>query len=200
MSKHNTPAVEIEKHIFHQELEDGIQAGMEHKAESAPQQREDTIHNTKKLLSSYRRIAYAVQVSESDLNTHMELEHGMSISTLQLNAELAGIDLSGTRLEGYTKSVLRSKNMLQIIRHALDTVHMDPEHGDQYYEVLFLTYFSPKKPKCREEILDALERSGYAISLVTYHRWLNAAIRAFDKTLWGYTARDCMNIIRDFLP
>ena len=48
MSKHNTPAVEIEKHIFHQELEDGIQAGMEHKAESAPQQREDTIHNTKK--------------------------------------------------------------------------------------------------------------------------------------------------------
>ena len=33
-----------------------------------------------------------------------------------------------------------------------------------------------------------------------YHSYLNMAIRAIDRILWGYTARDCMEIIKQFLP
>ena len=38
------------------------------------------------------------------------MEHGTRLSTLEVNAELAGIDLSNTKLENHTKSVIRSKD------------------------------------------------------------------------------------------
>ena len=61
---------------------------------------EDRLHNTKFLLKQYRRIAYSVQVSENELNLRMEMEHGTKLSTFEANAELAGVDLTGTKLEG----------------------------------------------------------------------------------------------------
>jgi hypothetical protein len=38
------------------------------------------------------------------------------------------------------------------------------------------------------------------MSAVTYHAHLSSAIQAMDRILWGYTTRDCMEIIRQFLP
>lgn len=43
--------------------------------------------------------------------------------------------------------------MLQIIDNALNTVRMDPDHGELMYQVLYFTYFSKKKPANREVIL-----------------------------------------------
>ena len=100
----------------------------------------------------------------------------------------------------YARTVIRSKNMLQIIDNALNTVRMDPDHGELMYQVLYLTYFSKKKPANREVILAELDRQGFPMSMVTYHSYLNMAIRAIDRILWGYTARDCMEIIKQFLP
>ena len=90
--------------------------------------------------------------------------------------------------------------MLQIIDNALNTVRMDPDHGELMYQVLYLTYFSKKKPANREVILAELDRQEFPMSMVTYHSYLNMAIRAIDRILWGYTARDCMEIIKQFLP
>ena len=139
-------------------------------------------------------------ISEADMNVRMEMEHGTRLSTLEVNAELAGVDLSGSKLEGYARTVIRSKNMLQIIDNALNTVRMDPNRGELMYQVLYLTYFSKKKPANREVILAELDRQGFPMSMVTYHSYLNMAIRAIDRILWGYTARDCMEIIKQFLP
>lgn len=90
--------------------------------------------------------------------------------------------------------------MLQIIDHALETVRNDPDHGEIMYQILYLTYFSPKKPSNREAILQELDRLGFPMSMGTYHNYLNMSIRAIDRILWGYTARDCMEIIKQFLP
>lgn len=160
---------------------------------------EDRLHNTKFLLKQYRRIAYSVQVSENELNLRMEMEHGTKLSTFEANAELAGVDLTGTKLEGYTKSVIRSRKMLQIIQSALNTVRSDPDHGDLMYQVLYFTYFSPVKPRNREVILAELDKLSYPMSMVTYHSYLNMAVKAIDHILWGYTARDCKEIIEAFL-
>jgi hypothetical protein len=122
------------------------------------------------------------------------------LSTLEVNAELAGMDLSNTRLERYTRSIVRSRNMLRVIQSALDTVRMDPDDGERMYQILYLTYFTPVKPKNREAILDELEKLGFPMSAVTYHAHLSSAIQAMDRILWGYTTRDCMEIIRQFLP
>lgn len=201
MTSDSTPAFAIEKEVLKTEIESGLQSGVD-KLEDKTAKRKpvEKYHNTRHLLKQYRRVAYAIQISETDMNIRMEMEHGTKLSTLELNAELAGVDLSGSKLEGYARTVIRSKNMLQIIDNALDTVRMDPDHGELMYQVLYLTYFSRKKLANREAILSELDRLGYQMSMVTYHNYLNMAIKAIDRILWGYTARDCMEIIKQFLP
>lgn len=147
MTSDSTPAFEIEKEALKTEIETGIQAGVDHlEAKTTKRKDADKYHNTRHLLKQYRKVAYAIQISEADMNVRMEMEHGTRLSTLEVNAELAGVDLSGSKLEGYARTVIRSKNMLQIIDNALNTVRMDPDHGELMYQVLFLTYFSRKKP------------------------------------------------------
>ena len=139
MTSDSTPAFEIEKEALKTEIETGIQAGVDHlEAKTAKRKDADKYHNTRHLLKQYRKVAYAIQISEADMNVRMEMEHGTRLSTLEVNAELAGVDLSGSKLEGYARTVIRSKNMLQIIDNALNTVRMDPDHGE-----LCLLYTSP---------------------------------------------------------
>ena len=195
------PALEIEKEVKREEISTGLHAGVEKlEGKAAPRQPIDNTHNTKYLLKQYRRVAYAVEISESELNLRMEMEHGTRLSTLKVNAELAGVDLSNTKLESYAQSVIRSKSMLEIIQTALDTVRKDPDRGELMYQVLYETYFTPAKPKRREDIIDKLDRVGFPMSIASYHNYLRTAIHAIDRILWGYTARDCIEIIKQFLP
>lgn len=201
MTSDSTPVFALEKEALKTEIETGLQVGVDH-LEDKPMKRKpvEKYHNTRYLLKQYRKVAYAIQISESDMNVRMEMEHGTRLSTLEVNAELAGVDLSGSNLEGYARTVIRSKNMLQIIKNALNTVRLDPDHGELMYQILYLTYFSERKLANREAILAELERIGFQMSMVTYHSYLNMAIKAIDRILWGYTARDCMEIIKQFLP
>ena len=201
MTSDSTPAFALEKEALKAEIETGLQAGVDH-LEDKPMKHKpvEKYHNTKHLLKQYRRVAYAIQISETDMNVRMEMEHGTRLSTLEVNAELAGVDLSGSKLEGYARTVIRSKNMLQIIDNALEAVRMDPDQGEVMYQTLFVTYFSPKKLPNREAMLVELDRLGYPMSMRSYHNYLNMAIHAIDRILWGYTARDCMELIKQFLP
>lgn len=198
----SNPSFEFDQDLAKEEIDDSLHTGVERlSGKQVPEQSsDDHFHNTKYLLKQFRRVRYAVKVSESDLNLRMEIEHGTEMSALEVNAELAGMDLSNTRLERYTRSIVRSRNMLRIIQNALETVRMDPDDGERMYQILYLTYFSPAKPRNREVILDELEKAEFPMSAVTYHVHLSAAIQAMDRILWGYTTRDCMEIIRQFLP
>lgn len=199
--KSTKPAFEVEKEVLRDEIHEGIKVGVDKLAGvDSTMRRPDSFHNTKYLLKQYRRIAYAVQMSETELNLRMEMSHGLMLSTMEVNAELAGIDLSNTKLESYTQSVIRSKNMLAIIHSALDCVKDDPDRGELYYHVLYQTYFTPKKPKNTVHIIQELERLDYPMSVASYYNYLNAAIKVIDRILWGYTARDCIDIIQQFLP
>lgn len=128
MTSDSTPAFEIEKEALKTEIETGIQAGVDHlEAKTTKRKDADKYHNTRHLLKQYRKVAYAIQISEADMNVRMEMEHGTRLSTLEVNAELAGVDLSGSKLEGYARTVIRSKNMLQIIDNALIWVFDETE-------------------------------------------------------------------------
>jgi len=196
------PAFELEKAIICEEVQAGLETGVDKLKNhvEGKSEKPDHFHNTKHLLQQYRRVAYAVKMSEADLNVRIEMEHGTRLSTFELNAELAGIDLSNTKLENYARTVVRSKQMMEIINNALEYVKEDPDRGDLLHAVLEQTYFTPRKPRNREEILYALSRLGFDMSLASYHIYLKQAIRAIDRILWGYTARDCMEIIKQFLP
>ena len=196
------PAFELEKAIICEEVQAGLETGVDQLKNhgEGKSEKPDHFHNTKHLLQQYRRVAYAVKMSEADLNVRIEMEHGTRLSTFELNAELAGIDLSNTKLENYARTVVRSKQMMEIINNALEYVKEDPDRGDLLHAVLEQTYFTPRKPRNREEILYALSRQGFDMSLASYHIYLKQAIRAIDRILWGYTARDCIEIIKQFLP
>ncbi len=200
MNRGTIPAFELEKGAIQTDVENGLMDGVSRLHGKEPEKREDHFHNTRELLRQYRRVSFATKVSEEDLNLRMEIEHSTQLSPFELNAELAGIDLSGTKLESYTRSVVRSRKMLTIIRNALETVRQDPDHGDLLYHLLELTYFSERPFKNREAILDELDRLGYPMSVASYTNYLRKGIRAIDHILWGYTTLDCMEIIRNFLP
>lgn len=196
------PAYSLEKELVRSEIESGVKAGVD-KLSGNVENRDDkakNFHNTRYLLKQYRRVEYSVRVSESELNLRMEMKHGMRLSTLEVNADLAGVDLTGTKLESHARSVIRSKNMLEIINTALDAVREDPDRGELLYLVLYHTYFSKQKPRNREQILRELEAKGFPMSVSSYHNYLNAAVKAIDRILWGYTARDCIELIKQFLP
>ena len=90
--------------------------------------------------------------------------------------------------------------MLEVIDRALQAVRADPDHGEVMYFVLYYTYFSPRKLPNREAILVKLDCEGYQMSMVTYHTYLQMAIRAMDGILWGYTAVESMKIVDQFFP
>ena len=138
MTSDSTPVFALEKEALKTEIETGLQVGVDH-LEDKPMKRKpvEKYHNTRHLLKQYRKVAYAIQISESDMNVRMEMEHGTRLSTLEVNAELAGVDLSGSKLEGYARTVIRSKNMLQIIKNALNTVRLDPDHWELMYQILY---------------------------------------------------------------
>ena len=195
------PALAIEKEVKRDEISTGLNVGVEKlEGKMTARQPVDNTHNTKYLLKQYRRVVYSVQMSESELNMRMEMKHGMRLSTLEVNSELAGVDLSGTKLESHARSVIRSKNMLEIIDAALNAVRDDPDRGELLYFVLYYTYFTKQKPRNREQIILELDRKGFPMSVASYHNYLNAGIKAIDRILWGYTARDCIDLIKQFLP
>lgn len=108
MTSESTPAFALEKEALKTEIETGLQAGVDH-LENKPAKRKpvEKYHNTRHLLQQYRKVAYAIQISETDMNVRMEMEHGTRLSTLEVNAELAGVDLTGSKLEGYYTSLPR---------------------------------------------------------------------------------------------
>lgn len=153
------PAYALEKEIVCDEIDECIRTGLGILS-GRDQKQIDNFHNTKYLLKQYRKVVYAIHVSEADLNARMEMEHGITLSAMEVNAELAGIDLSGTKLENYARSVIRSKNMLRIINTCLDAVRQDPDDGELHYQVLYVTYFSDRKPVNRDALLIELDRRG----------------------------------------
>ena len=161
---------------------------------------EDRFHDTKKLLNQYRRIQYAVETSVEEINARMEIDHGTQIFVDQINAELAGIDLTGTKLEKYAQCVIRSKNMLCVLNSAMERLKRYPNRGELYYHVLYQTYFTKVKPRNRDCVILELEKLGYPMSASSYYNYLSAAIRSLDSILWGYTARESMDIIDQLIP
>lgn len=86
MTSDSTPAFEIEKEALKTEIETSIQAGVDHlEAKTAKRKDADKYHNTRHLLKQYRKVAYAIQISEADMNVRMEMEHGTRLSTLEVN-------------------------------------------------------------------------------------------------------------------
>ena len=72
--------------------------------------------------------------------------------------------------------------------------------GEQYYWILYYTFLSPQKPNSTNEILEKLRSHISNISYRTYYRKRHKAIESLSTILWGYTAKETIEILNEFFP
>ena len=155
-------------------------------------------HSTKKLLYNYRDVVWHLEVASRNLQLEVRAEYGHALDDCLTTMEKAGIDLSGTKLEGYARALERSRKMLQIIDSALSVMRQRNKRGELYYWVLYYTFLSPQEFESINDILIALEAKGYNFGMRTYYTRREEAVRALSSLLWGFTSKECQALLRDF--
>ncbi len=69
-----------------------------------------------------------------------------------------------------------------------------------YYWILYYSYLSPQQYPCADEIVEQLRPHIRNISYRSYYRHRRDAIDALSSILWGYTARESLEILQKTLP
>lgn len=153
-------------------------------------------HDTLVLLKKYRDVSWSVDISSKSLHDEIYAECGCSPDVL-----LDGLNISssGPRLEGYARSLARSKKMLQILTYAIDVMRSHHKNGELYYWVLYYTYLSPQAESL-PNVLNLLTEKYSMMSTRTYYLRRAEAIEVLSSLLWGYTSSDCEDILDLLLP
>ncbi|MBR6643628.1 MAG: hypothetical protein IKL28_08220, partial [Lachnospiraceae bacterium] len=105
-----------------------------------------------------------------------------------------------SKLENYAKSIERSNKMLTLLNSAVEVLRNKHKHGEQYYWILYYSYLSPQQLQNTEEIIESLRPHIVNISYRTYYRKRPAAVQALSSILWGYTSKDCLEMLNRFFP
>lgn len=157
-------------------------------------------HDTYKFLRRYRDATYSLKVVVHQMETQFLLKYGTSVDEFLDSIYAAGADLSGDDIEERAKSIERSNRMLKMLDSAVDLLRTNHKHGEQYYWILYYTFLSPQKPNGTNEILEKLRPHISNISYRTYYRKRHKAIESLSTILWGYTAKETLNILNTFFP
>lgn len=159
-------------------------------------------HNTRKLLQSYRAAMVCISQSMDELADECLEELGNKFESLEEFAKSADFDLSNVRIESRIRSMQRNRKMLALINRAVDSLRKYGENGEEYYLLLWYKYLCPNREKCRSdvEIVYKLNDKGLAITKSTFYRKLILATQSLGDILWGYTAREVVEITDSLLP
>ncbi|MCL2047434.1 MAG: hypothetical protein FWG87_01790 [Defluviitaleaceae bacterium] len=166
---------------------------------NAQQNRPDCYHDTERLLKTYRDVRWNLKLSMEQHRLDFEAEYGMSITDYLDDIYAAGADFGGTRLEHHANSMKRTAEMLKLIDTAVHLIRENNSEGEVFYWILFYTYFSPMKLNSAEEIVERVQMHSPHITKDVYYRQRKRAIDVFSSVLWGFTARDDMEILDVFV-
>lgn len=157
-------------------------------------------HDTYKFLRRYRDATYSLKVVVHQMETQFRLKYGTSVDEFLDSIYAAGADLSGDDIEERAKSIERSNRMLKILDASVDLLRTNHKHGEQYYWILYYTFLSPHELKGTIEIIESLKLHISNISYRTYYRKRHAAIEALSTILWGFTAKESIELLNKFFP
>ena len=173
---------------------------MSKKIENTPSVEENPLfHDTWKLLKNYRDAVWNLELAVQHVKNTFEIEYGSSIEEFLESIYLAGADIGGSKLENYAKSIERSNKMLNLLNSAVDILRSKHKHGEQYYWILYYSYLSPQQLQ-NTEIIESLMPHIANISKRTYYRKRPEAVQALSSILWGYTSKDCLEMLNKFFP
>ena len=157
-------------------------------------------HDTYKFLRRYRDATYSLKVVVHQMEKQFRLKYGTSVDEFLDSIYAAGANLSGDDIEERAKSIERSNRMLKMLDSSVDLLRTNHKHGEQYYWILYYTFLSPQELKGTNEIIESLKPHISNISYRTYYRKRHAAIEALSTILWGYTAKETLDILGKFFP
>ena len=171
------------------------------KSSNTPSVEENPLfHDTWKLLKNYRDAVWNLELAVQQVKNSFEIEYGNSIEEFLDSIYLAGADIGGTKLENYAKSIERSSKMLNLLNSAVEILRSKHKHGEQYYWILYYSYLSPQQLQNTDEIIESLTPHIVNISKRTYYRKRPEAVEALSSILWGYTSKDCLEMLNKLLP
>lgn len=157
-------------------------------------------HDTYQFLRRYRDATYSLKVVVHQLENQFQMEYGSSIDDFLDSIYAAGVELGGGDIEERAKSIERSNKMLKLLESSVDLLRTNHKYGEQYYWILYYAFLSPQELKNTEEILKKLEPHIDNISYRTYFRKRRAAIEALRSVLWGFTAKETLDLLNKFFP
>lgn len=157
-------------------------------------------HDTYKFLRRYRDATYSLKVVVHQMKKQFRLKYGTSVDEFLDSIYTAGANLSGDDIEERAKSIERSNRMLKMLDSSVDLLRTNHKHGEQYYWILYYTFLSPQELKGTNEIIEKLRPHISNISYRTYYRKRHAAIEALSTILWGFTAKETIEILNEFFP
>ena len=157
-------------------------------------------HNTWKLLQTYRDAVWNLELAIQQVRVGFESEFGESIEDFIESLYLAGADFSGTQIERHARSIERSRKMLRILDSAVELLRNKHKNGESFYWILYYSFLSPQELECVEDVLERLKPHIHNISYRTYYRRRQEAIEALSTVLWGYTSKECIDILERFFP
>ena len=156
-------------------------------------------HNTELLLKKYRDVVWSIEVATIQAQMNFESEMNCKLEEFLEMSYDAGADLSGTDIEGQMRTLERNKKMLRIIETAVQLLRRRQKDGEMYYWIIYYTYLSEKPCRAIDEIIDLVGEKTEIISWKTYYQKRKKAIETLSGILWGYTAKDCLPVISNFL-
>ena len=129
-----------------------------------------------------------------------QIEYGSTVDEFLESIYCAGADIGGSEIEQHAKSIERSRNMLKLLDSSVELLREKHKYGEEYYWLLYYTFLSPHKLLNVDEIIEKLEPHIRDISIRTYYRRRRQAIEALSSVLWGYTAKDSLDVLEHFFP
>jgi len=157
-------------------------------------------HDTWKLLQKYRDVVWSMELSVQQVKISFEKEFGQTIDDFLDSIYSAGADLSGTEIEQHARCIQRSNQMIRLVDGALDILRNKHQNGEELYWILYYTFIIPQKLQNTQKIIEKLHTHNQEISYRTYFRKRKEAIAALSSILWGYSARDTLNILSHYFP
>ena len=174
--------------------------GIRKKQEYLNPEEDPRFHDTYKFLRRYRDATYSLKVVVHQMETQFRMKYGTSVDEFLDSIYSAGAELSGDDIEERAKSIERSNRMLKMLDSSVDLLRTNHKHGEQYFWILYYTFLSPQEPKGTNEIIEKLRPHISNISYRTYYRKRHAAIEALSTILWGFTAKETIEILNKFFP
>ena len=165
------------------------------------EKKENSIYyDTWMLLKKYRDVVWSLELSVRQVCNRFRIEYGSTVDEFLESIYCAGADIGGSEIEQHAKSIERSRNMLKLLDSSIELIREKHKCGEEYYWLLYYTFLSPHKPLNVEEIIEKLSSHIRDISRRTYYRKRQEAIETLSSVLWGYTAKDSLDVLEYFFP